>query len=117
VTARGTQSMWRIAWSFYAGAVGSWVIVTPSQVRLRACGPAGLHHVRTGRPPACGQQHGVDHANCGQHSVAQACGVELLLLLLLLLLLRVLPSVRFVRRHRGGGVLRAVLRHPHPHDR
>ena len=32
VTARGTQSAWRIAWSFYAGAVGSWVIVTPSQV-------------------------------------------------------------------------------------
>jgi hypothetical protein len=32
VTARGTQSYWRIAWSFYAGAVGSWVIVTPSQV-------------------------------------------------------------------------------------
>jgi len=29
VTARGTQSAWRIAWSFYAGAVGSWVIVTP----------------------------------------------------------------------------------------
>lgn len=32
VTARGTQSAWRIGWSFYAGAVGSWVIVTPSQV-------------------------------------------------------------------------------------
>lgn len=30
-TARGTQSFWRIGWSFYAGAVGSWVIVTPSQ--------------------------------------------------------------------------------------
>lgn len=34
VTARGTQSVWRIAWSFYAGAVGSWVIVTPSQVQM-----------------------------------------------------------------------------------
>lgn len=32
VTARATQNMWRIGWSFYAGAVGSWVIVTPSQV-------------------------------------------------------------------------------------
>ncbi|KAF8059372.1 Selenoo [Scenedesmus sp. PABB004] len=31
VTARSTQSMWRIGWSFYAGAVGSWAIVTPSQ--------------------------------------------------------------------------------------
>jgi hypothetical protein len=36
VTARGTQSLWRIGWSFYAGAVGSWVIVTPSQVRTGA---------------------------------------------------------------------------------
>jgi hypothetical protein len=32
ITARATQSFWRIGWSFYAGAVGSWVIVTPSQV-------------------------------------------------------------------------------------
>lgn len=31
VTARGTQSVGRIAWSFYAGAVGAWVIVSPSQ--------------------------------------------------------------------------------------
>eukprot|EP00775_Hariotina_reticulata_P009783 gene9783-9941_t len=31
ITARGTQSFWRIGWSFYAGAVGSWVIVSPSQ--------------------------------------------------------------------------------------
>uniref|UniRef100_A0A383WE19 Uncharacterized protein n=1 Tax=Tetradesmus obliquus TaxID=3088 RepID=A0A383WE19_TETOB len=31
VTARGSQSMLRIGWSFYAGAVGSWAIVTPSQ--------------------------------------------------------------------------------------
>lgn len=37
MTARGTQSHWRIAWSFYAGAVGSWVIVTPSQVCVRVC--------------------------------------------------------------------------------
>lgn len=33
VTARASQNMWRIGWSFYAGSVGSWVIVTPSQVR------------------------------------------------------------------------------------
>lgn len=32
ITARGTQSVWRIGWSFYAGAVGAWVIVAPSQV-------------------------------------------------------------------------------------
>lgn len=32
ITARGTQQMWRIGWSFYAGAVGAWVIVAPSQV-------------------------------------------------------------------------------------
>lgn len=32
ITARGTQSIWRIGWSFYAGAVGAWVIVAPSQV-------------------------------------------------------------------------------------
>jgi len=32
ITARGTQHMWRIGWSFYAGAVGAWVIVAPSQV-------------------------------------------------------------------------------------
>jgi hypothetical protein len=31
VTARGTQGVGRIAWSFYAGAVGAWVIVSPSQ--------------------------------------------------------------------------------------
>lgn len=29
LTARGTQGKWRIAWSFYAGAVGCWAIVTP----------------------------------------------------------------------------------------
>lgn len=34
VTARGSQSMLRIGWSFYAGAVGSWAIVTPSQVSM-----------------------------------------------------------------------------------
>eukprot|EP00960_Hanusia_phi_P071804 767635-Hanusia_phi.AAC.2 len=28
ITARKTQGMWRIAWSFYAGSVGSWVITT-----------------------------------------------------------------------------------------
>jgi hypothetical protein len=33
ITARGTQNIWRIGWSFYAGAVGAWVIVAPSQVR------------------------------------------------------------------------------------
>jgi hypothetical protein len=37
ITARGTQNIWRIGWSFYAGAVGAWVIVAPSQVR--ACVP------------------------------------------------------------------------------
>eukprot|EP00878_Enallax_costatus_P021762 GHUV01023054.1.p1 GENE.GHUV01023054.1~~GHUV01023054.1.p1 ORF type:complete len:367 (+),score=79.14 GHUV01023054.1:307-1407(+) len=31
ITARNTQSVWRIGWSFYAGAVGAWVIVAPSQ--------------------------------------------------------------------------------------
>ncbi|KAF6255134.1 hypothetical protein COO60DRAFT_1536931 [Scenedesmus sp. NREL 46B-D3] len=31
ITARGTQNVWRIGWSFYAGAVGAWVIVAPSQ--------------------------------------------------------------------------------------
>ncbi|KAF8065845.1 OCT4 [Scenedesmus sp. PABB004] len=31
LTARGTQSVWRIGWSFFAGAVGAWVIVAPSQ--------------------------------------------------------------------------------------
>ncbi|WIA37348.1 hypothetical protein OEZ86_014277 [Tetradesmus obliquus] len=31
ITARGTQNIWRIGWSFYAGAVGAWVIVAPSQ--------------------------------------------------------------------------------------
>jgi Na+/proline symporter len=29
VTARGTQHIGRIAWSFYAGAVGAWAIATP----------------------------------------------------------------------------------------
>ena len=29
VTARGTCSFWRIGWSFYAGAVGAWVITAP----------------------------------------------------------------------------------------
>ena len=28
ITARKTQGMWRIAWSFYAGSVGSWVITS-----------------------------------------------------------------------------------------
>jgi hypothetical protein len=43
VTARGSQSMLRIGWSFYAGAVGSWAIVTPSQVSLcTACSAAVL---------------------------------------------------------------------------
>jgi len=32
LTARGTQSIWRVGWSFYAGAVGAWVVVAPSQV-------------------------------------------------------------------------------------
>eukprot|EP00775_Hariotina_reticulata_P013392 gene13392-13519_t len=31
VTARGSQNIWRIGWSFYAGAVGAWVIVAPPQ--------------------------------------------------------------------------------------
>jgi Na+/proline symporter len=30
ITARATQSKWRIAWSFFAGAVGAWVIVGPA---------------------------------------------------------------------------------------
>jgi Na+/proline symporter len=30
ITARHTQSKWRIAWSFFAGAVGAWVIVGPA---------------------------------------------------------------------------------------
>lgn len=45
ITARGTQNIWRIGWSFYAGAVGAWVIVAPSQVT--ACVPRHgqlLHH-------------------------------------------------------------------------
>ena len=29
VTARGSCSFWRIGWSFYAGAVGAWVITAP----------------------------------------------------------------------------------------
>lgn len=36
ITARNTQSVWRIGWSFYAGAVGAWVIVAPSQVAINA---------------------------------------------------------------------------------
>jgi len=36
ITARGTQNIWRIGWSFYAGAVGAWVIVAPSQVYLQS---------------------------------------------------------------------------------
>lgn len=40
VTARASQSMFRIGWSFYAGAVGSWAIVTPSQVSRRAASSA-----------------------------------------------------------------------------
>ena len=30
ITARKTQGMWRIGWSFFAGSVGAWVIVSPS---------------------------------------------------------------------------------------
>jgi Na+/proline symporter len=30
ITARKTQGMWRVGWSFFAGSVGAWVIVTPS---------------------------------------------------------------------------------------
>mmetsp|Transcript_18999 Transcript_18999/g.31074 ORF Transcript_18999/g.31074 Transcript_18999/m.31074 type:complete len:534 (+) Transcript_18999:429-2030(+) len=30
VTARGTSSMWYVAWSFYASAIGSWVISGPA---------------------------------------------------------------------------------------
>ena len=30
ITARGTATRWRIAWSFFASAVGSWCIVGPS---------------------------------------------------------------------------------------
>jgi Na+/proline symporter len=29
-TARGTQSLWRIGWSFFCGAVGAWALVTPA---------------------------------------------------------------------------------------
>jgi hypothetical protein len=37
LTARGTQSLWRIGWSFYAGAIGAWAIVSPSQVGWHGC--------------------------------------------------------------------------------
>ncbi len=30
ITARSTQSRWRIAFSFYAGSVGAWAITTPA---------------------------------------------------------------------------------------
>lgn len=30
LTARGTQSLWRIGWSFFCGAVGAWAVVTPA---------------------------------------------------------------------------------------
>jgi hypothetical protein len=30
ITARHSQGKWRIAWSFFAGAVGAWVIVSPA---------------------------------------------------------------------------------------
>ncbi len=29
ITGRHTQNQWRIGWSFYAGAVGAWAVVTP----------------------------------------------------------------------------------------
>jgi hypothetical protein len=44
VTARASQSMFRIGWSFYAGAVGSWAIVTPSQV----CKLVRKHYIACG---------------------------------------------------------------------
>lgn len=30
ITARRTQNKWRVAWSFFAGAIGAWVIVSPA---------------------------------------------------------------------------------------
>ena len=30
ITGRGTAPKWRIAWSFFASAVGAWVITAPS---------------------------------------------------------------------------------------
>eukprot|EP01026_Neomeris_dumetosa_P059156 TRINITY_DN5521_c0_g1_i3.p2 TRINITY_DN5521_c0_g1~~TRINITY_DN5521_c0_g1_i3.p2 ORF type:complete len:230 (-),score=12.13 TRINITY_DN5521_c0_g1_i3:195-884(-) len=31
ITARGQVKMWRVAWSFYAGSIGAWVVVAPPQ--------------------------------------------------------------------------------------
>ncbi|KAI9144516.1 hypothetical protein BKA69DRAFT_1025752 [Paraphysoderma sedebokerense] len=34
ITARGTQGAHRIAWSFFAGAVGAWAIASPAQIAV-----------------------------------------------------------------------------------
>ena len=69
ITARSTQSRWRIAFSFYAGSVGAWAITTPANYAsfagwvgmvayAAACGlpilVLGLygHKVRCARGPA-----------------------------------------------------------------
>ncbi len=41
ITAKGTQGVWRIAWSFFASAMGSWVITAPANYAVFA-GYVGL---------------------------------------------------------------------------
>lgn len=36
ITAKGTQGVWRIAWSFFASAMGSWVITSPANYAVFA---------------------------------------------------------------------------------
>jgi hypothetical protein len=35
ITARTSQNMWRVGWSFFAGGLGATAIITPSQARSR----------------------------------------------------------------------------------
>lgn len=39
LTARGTASVWRIAWSFYAGVMGSWALFSPPSYAYTAGAP------------------------------------------------------------------------------
>eukprot|EP01025_Chloroclados_australasicus_P003530 TRINITY_DN1083_c1_g1_i7.p1 TRINITY_DN1083_c1_g1~~TRINITY_DN1083_c1_g1_i7.p1 ORF type:complete len:530 (-),score=37.94 TRINITY_DN1083_c1_g1_i7:2593-4182(-) len=51
ITARGQVSMWRVAWSFYAGAAGAWALVSPPQYAVIA-GVIGLitYSISSGLP-------------------------------------------------------------------
>jgi hypothetical protein len=64
VTAKGTQGVWRIAWSFFASAMGSWVITAPANFAVFA-GWVGLisYAIASGYTISCAPTQKKDSRN------------------------------------------------------